>query len=107
MSCLKQVLAGKNPTLDRPNISGTKCDRDKPFFSTERGVNQFVMRHKIRTQLDKKKSKMGVIIMDPPYHTQVLEVSSLVSTVNLYIIHLPFLLPSDNLVWQFQRPQMG
>ncbi len=33
-----------------PSISGTKCDRDRPCFSTERGVNQ--MRYTLATQTD-------------------------------------------------------
>ncbi len=41
------------PTLG-PNISGTKCDRDKPIFLKNEGVNRIVLRYKKGTQSDWK-----------------------------------------------------
>ncbi len=47
------------PTLG-PSISGTKCDRDNPIFSTERGgQSDCVEVYKIGTQLDWKPPKWG------------------------------------------------
>ncbi len=40
-----------------PSISGIKCDKDKPFILQKEGVNQIVVRHKIRTQSVRKSQK--------------------------------------------------
>ncbi len=60
------------PTLG-PSISGTKCDRDKPFFLQKEGVFWVVLRYKIGTQSYRKSPTQGVIIAEPPYHAQVWE----------------------------------
>ncbi len=60
--CLKSVqyyiLVKIRPSLG-PNISGTKCDRDKPIIFAEREVNRIVLRDKIGTQSDWKPPKWG------------------------------------------------
>ncbi len=40
-------------------MSGTKCDRDKPIFSAERGGQSDCGRYKIGTQSDRKSPKRG------------------------------------------------
>ncbi len=58
------------PTLG-PNISGTKCDRDKPIFSAERGDQSDCVELYNRDPIGLKIPKTGVITAEPPYHAQV------------------------------------
>ncbi len=68
----------KGCQLDRkltlgPSISGTKCDRDKPIISTERGGQSYCVEVSNRDSIGLKMAKTGVITAEPPYHVQVWE----------------------------------
>ncbi len=63
----------KNYTSFCPGISGTKCDRDNPFFSVERGGQIDDDDAQNRDPIRLKISKTGVIPTEPSYYAQVWE----------------------------------
>ncbi len=78
---LNNVFCWKNrPTL-RPSISGTKCDRDKPIFSAERGGQSEDDDTYNRDLVGSKISKTGVITTELPYHAQLWEYPPLALTL--------------------------
>ncbi len=60
------------PTLGS-SISGTKCDRDKPIVSAERGGQSDCVEVYNRDSIGLKIPKTEAITAEPPYHAQVWE----------------------------------
>ncbi len=56
-----------------PSISGTKCDRDKPIFSAEKGGQSDCVEVWNIDPIGLKISKTRVITAEPLYHAQVWE----------------------------------
>ncbi len=64
-------FAKKSPYLGQI-ISGTKCERDNPILSAEKGFNKIKLGTQ-ETQRDLKMSKNGVNPEEVPYQLQVWE----------------------------------
>ncbi len=60
---LRQILG--------PSICGSKCDREKPIFSAERGGQSDRVEVYSRDPIRLKIPQTGVITAEPPYHAQV------------------------------------
>ncbi len=72
---VQNALKSSNDRVGKKNrptysqiFSGTKQDRDKPFFSTERGDQ---VGHKIKTQWDQNMSKRGQLHKSSLPHSNI------------------------------------